>query len=108
MWQGSRGTPAAPLDAGSVDGEAEGAVHFLPDEAGRAVLRAGPGGHPVGEQRALLGRCLGHLRLLQLPATHTHHTVTLQHPGTRVSTARQSKLPAAGHSPRLWVNFRSH
>lgn len=56
----------------SVDGEAQGAVHLLADEARRAALRRGARGHPVREQRALLGRRLGQLRLLQLPATQGH------------------------------------
>lgn len=53
----------------SVDGEAQGAVHLLADEAGRAVLRRGSRGHSVREQRALLGRRLRQLGLLQLSAT---------------------------------------
>lgn len=70
---------AASLPLRSVDGEAQGAVHFLPDEPRRAVLCRGPCGHSVREQRALLGRSLRHLRLLQLSATQGHGH-SQQHP----------------------------
>lgn len=76
----------------SVDGEAQGAVHLLADEAGRAVLRRGSRGHSVREQRALLGRRLRQLGLLQLSATQgQRHT-------QRIHSSQRHSIPTtAGH-----------
>lgn len=95
--QRSSAVPAAACTPCSVDGEAQGAVHLLADEPRRAALCRGPRAHPVREQRSLLGRRLGQLRLLQLSATQGHrHT---QH--SRQDTAchdTDSEPPTARHS----------